>query len=119
MGLRRKLALLVAGVFVASGAVLSIGLSSIDAGSVGSPPASIGDQMDRAVPASLLDAPFTDQEGRPVTLRQFAGKAIFLVPFLTSCQEECPVTTGALLALERAALCATPDLEGSHRRSDG
>ncbi len=57
--------------------------------------------MDRAVPASLLDAPFTDQEGRPVTLRQFAGKAIFLVPFLTSCQEECPVTTGALLALER------------------
>ncbi len=57
--------------------------------------------MDRAVPASLLDAPFTDQEGRPVTLHQFAGKAIFLVPFLTSCQEECPVTTGALLALER------------------
>ena len=57
--------------------------------------------MDRAVPASLLDASFTDQEGRPVTLRQFAGKAIFLAPFLTSCQEECPVTTGALLALER------------------
>ncbi len=102
MGLRRKLALLVAGVFVASGAALSIGLSSIDAGSVGAPPAFIGDQMDRAVPASLLDASFTDQEGRPVTLRQFAaGKAIFLVPFLTSCQEECPVTTGALLALER------------------
>ena len=36
-----------------------------------------------------------------MTLRQFAGKAIFLVPFLTSCQEECPVTTGALLGLER------------------
>jgi len=93
MGWRCKLALLVAGVFVASGVALSIGLSSIDAGSVGPPPASIGDEMDRTVPASLLDAPFM--------LRQFAGKAIFLVPFLTSCQEECPVTTGALLALER------------------
>ena len=53
------------------------------------------------MPASLLDAPFTDQEGRSVTLRQFAGKAVFVVPFLTSCQEECPITTGALLALER------------------
>lgn len=91
MGLGRKLALLVAGAFVASGAALIIGLSSIDAGSVSPPPASIGDEMDRAVPASLLGTPFTDQEGRPVTLRQFAGKAIFLVPFLTSCQEECPV----------------------------
>jgi protein SCO1/2 len=39
--------------------------------------------------------------GRRVTLRQFVGKAVFLVPFLTSCQEECPVTTGALLTLER------------------
>ena len=57
--------------------------------------------MDRAVPPSILDATFTDQDGRPVTLRAFADKAVFLVPFLTSCQEECPVTTGALLALER------------------
>jgi cytochrome oxidase Cu insertion factor (SCO1/SenC/PrrC family) len=100
MGIGRKLALLVAGVFIASGAALSIGLSSPDALAAGPPPASIGDQMDRAVQAVLLDALFTDQKGQPVRLRQFAGKAIFLVPFLTSCQEECPVTTGALLALE-------------------
>ncbi|HEY1653302.1 MAG TPA: SCO family protein [Acidimicrobiales bacterium] len=53
------------------------------------------------MPESLLDASFTDQAARHVTLRQFAGKAVFLVPFLTSCQEECPVTTGALLVLER------------------
>ena len=57
--------------------------------------------MVRAVPPSILDATFIDQEGRPVTLHQFAGKAVFLVPFLTSCQEECPVTTGALLSLQR------------------
>jgi len=101
MSSQRKLLLLVVGVFVLIGSALSIGLSSLGATSAGPPPASIGDQMDRAVPASLLEAPLTDQTGRPVTLRQFAGKVIFLVPFLTSCQEECPVTTGALLALER------------------
>jgi len=27
---------------------------------------------------------------------------VFLVPFLTSCQEECPITTGALLDMARA-----------------
>ncbi|MFZ0251461.1 MAG: SCO family protein [Acidimicrobiales bacterium] len=92
---------LVVGAFVLVAAALTFGLSSLGATSVGPPPASIGDQMDRALPASLLGAPFIDQKGQPVTLRQFAGKAIFLVPFLTSCQEECPVTTGALLDLER------------------
>lgn len=100
MSSRRKLTLLCAGLLLA-GAALSIGLSPLGASAPGAPPASIGDQMNRAVPASLLDASFTDQEGRSVTLRQFAGKAVFVVPFLTSCQEECPITTGALLVLER------------------
>lgn len=101
MSTQRKLLTLVVGAFVLAGAAMVTQLSALGASSVGPPPASIGDQMDRAVPASLLDAPFIDQMGRPVTLRSFAGKAIFLVPFLTSCQEECPVTTGALLALRR------------------
>lgn len=100
MSSRRKLTLLGAGALLA-GAALGIGLSSLGASGPGPPPASIGDQMNRAVPAALLDTSFTDQEGRSVTLRQFAGKAVFLVPFLTSCQEECPITTGALLVLER------------------
>ena len=55
-----------------------MGLSSLDTGSVAPPPASIGDQMDRDVPAALLDALFTDQRGQPVTLRQYAGETIFL-----------------------------------------
>ena len=101
MGSRRKLVLLGGTTALVAGAALGLGLSSIGATSPEPPPASIGDQMDRAVPPSILDATFTDQDGRPVTLRAFADKAVFLVPFLTSCQEECPVTTGALLALER------------------
>lgn len=101
MGSRRKLALISLVAVLLAGAALGIRLSSFGASSAGPPPASIGDQMDRAVPASVLNATFMDQEGRPVTLSTFAGRAVFLVPFLTSCQEECPVTTGALLALER------------------
>ncbi len=37
-----------------------------------------------------------------VTLDQFRGRAVLLVPFLTSCQEECPITTGALLVAQRS-----------------
>jgi protein SCO1 len=68
----------------------------------GPPPASIGDQMDRPLQLSLVDAGFTDQADDPVRLSDFEGKVVVLVPFLTSCQEECPVTTGALLSIERA-----------------
>jgi protein SCO1/2 len=49
-----------------------------------------------------VDLPLEDQAGRPVALAQFRGKVVFLVPFLTSCQEECPITTGALLAMRRS-----------------
>jgi protein SCO1/2 len=62
--------------------------------------------MDRAVPISLLRLQFTDELGKAVSLSNFVGRAVFLVPFLTSCQEECPVTTGALLAIKRALLAA-------------
>ncbi len=37
----------------------------------------------------------------------YRDKAVLLFPFLTSCQEECPITTGALLELQR------------HLRADG
>ena len=77
MGFRRKLLLLGVTAVLVAGAALGLGLSSPAATSPGPPPASTGDQMDRAVPASILDATFTDQEGRPVTLHQFAGKAVF------------------------------------------
>jgi protein SCO1/2 len=49
-----------------------------------------------------VDLRLEDQAGRPVTLAQLRGKVVFLVPFLTSCQEECPITTGALLAMRRS-----------------
>jgi cytochrome oxidase Cu insertion factor (SCO1/SenC/PrrC family) len=99
MGSRHKLLLVGTSTALLVALALGVGLSSV-ASSAGPPPASIGDQMDRAVPSALLSASFTSQNGQPVTLASFAGRAVFLVPFLTSCQEECPVTTGALLTLE-------------------
>ncbi len=54
------------------------------------------------MPSDIGNLPLVDQHGRAVTLDQFKGKAVFLVPFLTSCQEECPITTGALLLMQQA-----------------
>jgi cytochrome oxidase Cu insertion factor (SCO1/SenC/PrrC family) len=102
-GRRRKLGYLVTGiVLVLVCAGVAAGFASSGAGSVTAPPASIGDRLDRPLPSALARATFTDQRSRPVRLSDFAGRVVFLLPFLTSCQEECPVTTGALLAIERA-----------------
>jgi len=54
------------------------------------------------VPASLLHLPFTDQYGRRASLASFAGKTVLLVPFLTLCQDVCPLTTGNLLQVEQS-----------------
>jgi protein SCO1/2 len=90
-----------------AGVVLAIGLGAWAAsgataeGSLGPPPQSIGVTTDRELPPSLADMTFENQSGHRVTLQQSRGRAVFLVPFLTSCQEECPLTTGALLSVER------------------
>jgi cytochrome oxidase Cu insertion factor (SCO1/SenC/PrrC family) len=42
-----------------------------------------------------------DQRGRTVTLAGLRGKVVVLAPFLSLCQDECPLVTGAFLALER------------------
>jgi cytochrome oxidase Cu insertion factor (SCO1/SenC/PrrC family) len=90
------------------GALLVIGLTTwFFAGSVGSaspgpPSPSIGDSLNQPVPPAIAHLPLQNQEGQRVTLDQFHGQAVFLVPFLTSCQEECPITTGALLIAQRS-----------------
>jgi protein SCO1 len=52
------------------------------------------------VPASLLHLPLTDQYGRHTSLASFAGKTVLLVPFLSLCQDVCPLTTGNLLQVQ-------------------
>jgi cytochrome oxidase Cu insertion factor (SCO1/SenC/PrrC family) len=69
---------------------------------VGPPSPSIGNAMNKPVPSAVASLPLENQAGQPVTLSQFRGRAVLLVPFLTSCQEECPITTAALLSVQRA-----------------
>ncbi len=88
-------------VVVAVGAAL-VAWAVVPAGAPGPPPASLGNVVDLPVRASVLDAPLVDQHGRTTSLSGFRGRVVVLVPFLTSCQEQCPITTGALLQVQRA-----------------
>jgi protein SCO1/2 len=66
------------------------------------PSLSIGDTLNQPVPPAIARLPLENQKGQTVTLEQLRGRAVLLVPFLTSCQEECPITTGALLVAQRS-----------------
>ena len=71
------------------------------AGTPGPPPASIGNVLGDPVTSSVASLPLQNQDGQDVTLDQFKGRVVLLAPFLTSCQEECPITTAALLDVQR------------------
>lgn len=66
------------------------------------PSASIGVLLNRPVSPTIANLPLENQAGRTLTLRTFEGRIVMIVPFLTSCQEECPITTGALLAMRQS-----------------
>ena len=42
-----------------------------------------------------------NQEGKPVTLGGLKGKVVVLAPFLSLCQDECPLITAAFIGLQR------------------
>jgi protein SCO1 len=53
--------------------------------------------QDRVIPA----IPLISSAGTPVSLAQYRGKDIVMAPFLSLCQDECPLVTGAFIALQR------------------
>jgi protein SCO1 len=62
----------------------------------GAPPANQGIVQNRAVP----DIALINDHGQGTSLAQWRGKDIVLAPFLTLCQDECPLVTGAFIALQ-------------------
>ncbi|HEX2895697.1 MAG TPA: SCO family protein [Marmoricola sp.] len=52
-----------------------------------------GSTLDQKVPATASNAPLVDQDGRRFTLASLAGKDVVVAPFLTMCQETCPMTS--------------------------
>jgi len=62
------------------------------------PPANDGLVLNRPTPQQVA---LTNQEGQAVTLASLHGKVVVLAPFLSLCQDECPLVTGAFIALQR------------------
>ena len=62
------------------------------------PPASQGLILDRPTPQTVS---LVNQEGQAVSLAGLRGKVVVLAPFLTLCQDECPLVTGAFISLQR------------------
>jgi protein SCO1 len=79
---------------LASGLALSACGSSAPA----APPANQGLLIDRPTPQAV---PLVNQKGQPVSLAGLRGKDVVMAPFLTLCQDECPLVTGAFASLQR------------------
>ncbi len=76
--------------------------STSASGSASSGSAGPGTTVHIPVPAALRRLPLTDQNGRRVELASWPGKTVLLVPFLSLCQDVCPLITGNLLAVEQS-----------------
>ena len=50
---------------------------------------------------TIPDVPLISSSGTPTSLRDYRGKDIVMAPFLSLCQDECPLVTGAFIALQR------------------
>jgi len=98
---RRRWAVAVLGAVAVVGAAVGIVVAS-GGSPVGAPPSRLGVTENRAVPASVLDIPLVNQNDQTTSLGAFRGKIVVLASFLTSCQETCPLTTGAFLDMQRA-----------------
>jgi protein SCO1 len=70
------------------------------------PSLSVGTTLNQALPLSVTSITFTDDFGKQTTLADFAGKTVVLVPFMTLCQETCPLTTTNLQLLDKSVIKA-------------
>jgi protein SCO1 len=72
-------------------------LAACGSSAPGPPSASQGIVENRAIP----NIPLISSSGRPTSLDAYRGKYIVLADFLTLCQDECPLVTGAFIGLQR------------------
>jgi protein SCO1/2 len=89
-----------AAIVVVIAAVAGI-LATAGSGAPGPLPSQVGISENRPVPASVFRIPLVNQKGQTTSLGAFRGKIVVLTSFLTSCQETCPLTTGAFLDMQR------------------
>ena len=105
--LRRRIIVLAAAVLVVTallGTLLALILARDHQNAL--PSASAVQPTDRIVPGLVARLPLVDQSGVATDLAQFHGKVVVFADFMTSCQEICPITTGALLLVEHDLVAA-------------
>jgi protein SCO1 len=80
--------------------VLTLGVFCAACGSSApaAPPPNQGLVLNRPTPQHV---PMVNQMGVPVTLASLRGSVVVLAPFLSLCQDECPLVTGAFISLQR------------------
>jgi cytochrome oxidase Cu insertion factor (SCO1/SenC/PrrC family) len=88
---RRALSIVLAG-------GLGLLLASCGSSAPAAPPASEGIVFNEPTPQHV---PLENQDGQSVTLASLRGKIVVLAPFLTLCQDECPLVTAAFISLQR------------------
>ena len=77
---------------------LSIVLAACGSSPPPAPSANQGAVLNVPTPSTVV---LTNQLGRNVTLGGLKGKVVVLAPFLTLCQDECPLITAAFIGLQR------------------
>jgi protein SCO1/2 len=93
---RRALSIVLAG-------GLGLLLASCGSSAPTAPPASQGIVFNEPTPQHI---PLLNQDGQTVTLASLRGKVVVLAPFLTLCQDECPLVTAAFISLQRDVAAA-------------
>lgn len=93
------LAVLVAAIVIIAGTSSS---SSAPTNSSASGSAGLGTITHIPVPAALRKLPLRNQRGQRVSLDSWPGRTVLLVPFLTLCQDVCPLITGNLLQVQQS-----------------
>jgi protein SCO1 len=96
----------VAGLSVAALVLVAAAIGRFAPTSPQKPNAAIGTTLDLPLPLWATSMVFTDDFGKHTTLAAFAGKTVVLVPFMTLCQETCPLTTTNLVTVDKSVLKA-------------
>ncbi len=105
--LRRRIIVLAAAALVVTALAGTLIALIIARGRQNSVPTAVAVQpTDRIVPGLIARLPLVDQSGATTDLARFHGRVIVLADFMTSCQEICPITTGALLLVEHDLVAA-------------
>jgi len=87
-----------AGALLGVALAVAILLAACGASLPPAPSANEGLVLDQPTPQHV---PLVNQDGQPVTLAGLRGKDVVLAPFLTLCQDECPLVLAAFIGLQR------------------